>query len=220
VLDQCRVQVEPAEVGHPARADHREPGPAGVVDPLVADHRDVQGAAAEVEDREGRTDRHRPAQHVGEVAGGGDRLGHQQGAAGSGPERGIGAGHRGPTGPTDGRGQGLTAAGAPGRRVAEHRWRQEADRLDRGVGHRRQHGGEQIHRRDLPVAEEYGRLVDPSLRVRLVTGRIGLGQPLGVPADVRSAGGVQEHPGRQDRLPVEEQRPGPPVRPAQHRHGV
>ena len=90
----------------PSSATPPEPMTANVAAALVAHDRDVERAAAEVEDRERRADRDRAAQDVGEVARRGDRLGHQLRAPA------VRADRR-PAGPGDRRGQQRPGGAAP-----------------------------------------------------------------------------------------------------------
>jgi len=95
-----------------------------------------------------------------------------------------------------------------------------AHRLDGRVRDGGEDRGEQVDGRHLAVAEQHTGRVDVPLRVGLVAGRVGLGEPLGVAADVQPAGLVEEHTGRQQRLTVEQQRSGAPVWPTQHGNRV
>jgi hypothetical protein len=109
---------------------------------------------------------------------------------------------------------------APGCRKRHHGRRQEADRGHRFPGDRAEQAGEQLGHRNLGAAEQHAVRVDVPFRVGLETGRLGVTETQRVPAHVDPPGRVEMDRGRQQRLAVEEQRPGPPVRPAQHRHRV
>jgi hypothetical protein len=204
VVDERRVDVEPAQLGDAARADDREAAA------LVADDRDVERAAPEVEDCERGAHGYGPAKHLGEVARGGDRLRQEPGALVT---------DRWPAGPGDRGDEHVAPARAPGGRVGhDGRW-EEADRLHRRTRDRAEHGREQVGGGHLAPAEQHARLIDPALGVGLEPRRVALGQPLGVPADVQ-AGVVEEDGRRHDRLTVEDEGAGAAVRPAQDGHGV
>jgi hypothetical protein len=203
MLDQGRVEVEAAEIVGAARGGHREAGAAALAGAVVAHDGHIEGAAAEVEDRERSAGRHRAAQHVGEVARGGDRLGDQ-------PRPGR------PPGLAEGVGEHRAPGRAPGRRMRQDGRRQLAGGGNRLAGDRGEQGREQVGHPDRGVAELHRAVVDVALGVRLEPAGLGLTEAQRVGAHVQPPGGVEIDRRRQQRLAVEQQRPGAPVGVAQH----
>ncbi|OLB65036.1 MAG: hypothetical protein AUI10_08610 [Actinobacteria bacterium 13_2_20CM_2_72_6] len=83
-----------------------------------------------------------------------------------------------------------------------------------------QHRREQVDDRQFALTEQHTLVVDAPLRVGLVPGRVQPRAVHRVPPDQQVAARFRVHRGRHERRTVDEQRPRPPVRPAQHRDRV
>jgi hypothetical protein len=85
------------------------------------------------------------------------------------------------------------------------------------VQHPAQHRGDRVHDRYLGIPEQQYAVVDAPFRVRFEPVRVRGSRVDGVRADQQPARWLTAHRGGQHRRPVEQQRPHPAVRPAQHR---
>jgi hypothetical protein len=202
VADDRGVDVEAAGVGQAFGGEHVEAAGSG-----AAYHRGVEGAGSEVVHDGAATDGKVRSDRPHEIGRGRDRLRYQEWLRQAG-------GDRRPA-------EGLAALPAPCRGVGERDVRQlgvgNPLRLD---GDPAQHGGDQLGRPDLAVAEVDDLLVDPALRVRLEPVRVQPGGVDGVAAgqDRAVLGGVDRR--RHDRRTVEQQGLGATVGPTQHGDGI
>jgi hypothetical protein len=200
VSDDRGVDVEAAALRQALGGEHVEAAVGG-----APHHRGVERAGAQVVDDEGRADRRtgEPDEHAGRR----DRFGHQR--------------HRREPGPFGRRGEDAAPGLRPGRRVRDRRGADRAAGHPLGLDHHpAEHGGDQVDRGDLDVAEEHGRLVDAPLGVRFVPLRAHPGGVRRVAPDQQAGAGVGVDGGRQRGRPVEEERAHLAVRPGQHRDRV
>ncbi|GAA0960791.1 hypothetical protein GCM10009558_079480 [Virgisporangium aurantiacum] len=105
--------------------------------------------------------------------------------------------------------QDVLAVRSPVGGMGEHGLRRRATGVPDGFGgDAGEHGGDHAGHRELVVAEQNDGLVDATLRVRFVPGRVESGAAVTVAAGEKPAAGVGEHGRRQQRRRVEQQRLG------------
>ncbi len=201
MLDDAVVEVEAADVADAFLGEHFEAGLG------AAHHGRVEGAAAEVVDRQAAPGRDGGAEHGGEVGRRRHRFGDE-----------LGRGQPGQAGRVD---QDRAPPLAPPRRVGQADLSGHLTGLPLGFeGDLLEDIGEHLRHRDLGGAEEHRAVVDAALRVRLEAGGVHAGVALGVASDEHAAVGVVVDRRGQDRGAVEQQRADSAVGRAQHGDGV
>nr|WP_245680963.1 hypothetical protein [Glycomyces harbinensis] len=184
---QRHIDIETAQI---VQAPDRERPQPPVLSPTH--HRRIERPPTEVENRNRTTHRDLLTQDLRAVRRGRDRLGQEA-------DPGQGRDLRGAL-------EDRAAHRTPVRRIGQHRLSRAQPRSGGLVGDPPQARGKQLLHRNLPVTEQDRALVDAPLGMRLEPLRLGSGQTLGVAAGVEVPAGVEEHPGRQQRRTVEEQR--------------
>ncbi|SDE21348.1 hypothetical protein SAMN05216270_115114 [Glycomyces harbinensis] len=184
---QRHIDIETTQIVQ--APDRKRPQPP-VLSPTH--HRRIERPPTEVENRDGGAHRDLLAEDFGAVGGGGDRL-RQETHPGQGRDlRGAledRAAHR-----------------TPVRRISQHRLSRAQPRSGGLVGDPPQTRGKQLLHRNLPVTQQDRALINAPLGMRLEPPRLGSSQTLRVTTGMKVPAGIEEHPGRQQRRTVEEQR--------------